>query len=94
MSGDGTSNQGRPVTAARDAAVEARAVINGLTIFNRRAAAMGGYLALHTNPPGGLAQYYRDNAIGGTGAFVVPIDDFRSFGDAIARKLVNEIAGG
>jgi len=94
VSGDGTSNQGRPVTAARDAAVEAGAVINGLTIFNRRAAAMGGYLALHTNPPGGLAQYYRDNVIGGTGAFVVPIDDFRSFGDAIARKLVNEIAGG
>ncbi len=53
------------------------AVINGLTIFNRRAAALGGYLALHTNPPGGLAQYYRDNVIGGTGAFVVPIDDFR-----------------
>ncbi|HZZ60185.1 MAG TPA: DUF1194 domain-containing protein [Roseiarcus sp.] len=94
VSGDGTSNQGRLVTAARDAAVEAGATINGLTIFNRRAAAMGGYLALHTNPPGGLAQYYRDNVIGGTGAFVVPIDDFASFGDAIVRKLVNEIAGG
>jgi Protein of unknown function (DUF1194) len=88
VSGDGTSNQGRLVTAARDAAVEAGAVINGLTIFNRRAAAMGGYLALHTNPPGGLAQYYRDNVIGGTGAFVVPIDDFASFGDAMVRKLV------
>ena len=93
VSGDGTSNQGTPVTAARDAAVEAGAIINGLTIFNRRAAAMGGYLALHTNPPGGLAQYYRDNVIGGTGAFVVPIDDFNSFGDAMLRKLVNEIAG-
>ena len=53
---------------------------------------MGGYLALHTNPPGGLAQYYRDNVIGGTGAFVVPIDDFNSFGDAMVRKLVTEIA--
>jgi Protein of unknown function (DUF1194) len=93
VSGDGTSNQGSPVTAARDAAVGAGAIINGLTIFNRRAAAMGGYLALHTNPPGGLAQYYRDNVIGGTGAFVVPIDDFNSFGDAMVRKLVNEIAG-
>ncbi len=92
VSGDGTSNQGAPVTAARDAAVEAGAVINGLTIFNRRAAATGGYLALHTNPPGGLAQYYRDNVIGGAGAFVVPIDDFRSFGDAMLRKLVSEIA--
>jgi hypothetical protein len=92
VSGDGTSNQGSSVTAARDAAVEAGAVINGLTIFNRRAAEMGGYLALHTNPPGGLAQYYRENVIGGTGAFVVPIDDFGSFGDAMLRKLVNEIA--
>jgi Protein of unknown function (DUF1194) len=92
VSGDGTSNQGRPVTAARDAAVEAGAVINGLTIYNRRAAALGGYLAMHTNPPGGLAQYYRDNVIGGKGAFVVPIDDFNSFADAMTRKLVNEIA--
>ena len=92
VSGDGTSNQGRSVTAARDAAVEAGATINGLTIFNRRAAALGGYLALHANPPGGLAQYYRENVIGGSGAFVVPIDDFGSFGDAMMRKLVNEIA--
>jgi uncharacterized protein DUF1194 len=92
VSGDGTSNQGRPVTAARDAAVGAGAVINGLAIFNRKAAALGGYLALHTNPPGGLAQYYRDNVIGGEGAFVVQIEDFRTFGDAMMRKLVNEIS--
>ena len=92
VSGDGTSNQGRPVTAARDAAVAGRAIINGLTIYNKRAAALGGYLALHTNPPGGLSLYYRQNVIGGTGAFVVPIDDFASFGDALLRKLVNEIA--
>jgi hypothetical protein len=92
VSGDGTSNQGRLVTEARDAAVGAGAVINGLTIFNKKAAAMGGYLAMHTNPPGGLAQYYRENVIGGAGAFVVPIDDFRTFGEAMMRKLVNEIA--
>jgi hypothetical protein len=92
VSGDGTSNQGRPPTAARDAAVGAGAVINGLAIFNRKAAALGGYLAMHTNPPGGLAQYYRENVIGGSGAFVVQIDDFRTFGDAMMRKLVNEIS--
>src|SRR5271166_6221022 len=34
VSGDGTSNQRSPVTAARDAAVGAGATINGLTIFN------------------------------------------------------------
>ena len=92
VSGDGTSNQGRLVTEARDAAIGAGAVINGLAIFNRKAAAMGGYLAMHTNPPGGLAQYYRENVIGGPGAFVVPIDDFRTFGEAMMRKLVNEIS--
>ncbi|HEY1862146.1 MAG TPA: DUF1194 domain-containing protein [Roseiarcus sp.] len=92
VSGDGTNNQGRLVTEARDAAVGAGAVINGLAIFNRKAAATGGYLAMHTNPPGGLAQYYRENVVGGPGAFVVPIDDFRSFGDAMMRKLVNEVA--
>jgi len=92
VSGDGTSNQGRGVTEARDAALQAGAVINGLAIFNRRAAAQGGYLALHTNPPGGLAKYYHDNVIGGPGAFVLPIDDFGNFGDAMIRKLTAEIA--
>ena len=94
VSGDGTSNQGRLVGDARDAAVASGAIINGLAIFNRRAAAIGGYLALHTNPPGGLGQYYRENVIGGPGAFVEPIDDFDSFGEAMVRKLVKEIAQG
>jgi hypothetical protein len=92
VSGDGTSNQGRLVTEARDAAVAAGAVINGLAIFNKKAAAMGGYLALHTNPPGGLAHYYHENVIGGPGGFVVQIDDFSTFGEAMMRKLVNEVA--
>ena len=94
VSGDGTSNQGRPVTEARDAALSAGATINGLAIFNRRAAAEGGFLALHTNPPGGLAKYYRENVIGGPGSFVVPIDDFKSFDEAMIRKLISEIAAG
>ena len=92
VSGDGTSNQGRSVTQARDAAIGAGATINGLAIYNKRAAAEGGYLAVHTNPPGGLAQYYRDNVIGGLGAFVLPIDDFNSFDQAMIHKLVSEIA--
>jgi hypothetical protein len=92
VSGDGTSNQGRPAAEARDAAVKAGAVINGLAIYNRTAAAEGGYLALHTNPPGGLAKYYRDNVIGGPGAFVLPIDNFNSFGEAMIHKLISEIA--
>jgi hypothetical protein len=92
VSGDGTSNQGRPVTDARDSAVKAGVIINGLAIFNRRAAEQGGYLALHTNPPGGLVKYYSDNVIGGAGSFVLPIDGFASFDQAIIHKLVSEIA--
>jgi hypothetical protein len=94
VSGDGTSNQGLPAAESRDAAVAAGVTVNGLAIFNRRAAAMGGYLALHTNPPGGLAAYYRDNVVGGAGAFVLPIDDFNAFSDAMVRKLIAEIARG
>jgi len=92
VSGDGTSNQGRLPTDARDAAVAAGAVINGLSIFNVRAAQSGGYLALHTNPPGGLEKYYRENVIGGPGAFVLPIEGFDTFGEAMIRKLITEIS--
>ncbi len=93
VSGDGTSNQGLPVAPARDAAVRAGFVINGLAIRNRRAEALGGYLALHTNPPGGgIAQYYRDNVIGGAGAFVIPVEGFGAFGDALLKKLIDEVA--
>jgi len=94
VSGDGTSNQGDMVSAARDAATAAGIAINGLAIFNRRAAAEGGYLALHTNPPGGIDQYYRDNVIGGLGAFVIRIDDFGSFEQAMIQKLITEISAG
>ena len=92
VSGDGTSNQGIPVTEARDTAVKAGLVVNGLAIFNKRAAAQGGYLALHTNPPGGLLKYYRENVIGGAGSFALPIEGFDSFGEAMIHKLVSEIA--
>jgi hypothetical protein len=46
----------------------------------------------HTNPPGGLEKYYRDNVIGGPGAFVLVAKDFNSFGDLLIKKLIAEIA--
>ncbi len=92
VSGDGTNNQGRPVTDARNDAVGAGLTINGLAIFNQRAALEGGFLALHTNPPGGLAKYYRENVIGGSGAFVLQIDNFNTFDEAMIRKLLTEIS--
>jgi hypothetical protein len=32
----------------------------------------------HINPPGGLANYYRNNVIGGAGAFVAVAENFNS----------------
>jgi hypothetical protein len=46
----------------------------------------------HTNPPGGLAHYYQTNVIGGPGAFVIVAENFNSFGQAIVKKLIAEIA--
>jgi hypothetical protein len=78
VSGDGSNNSGRSPRAARDAAIKAGIGINGLPI-------------LSVEP--GLDRYYRDNVIGGPGAFVIAVDDFDQFADAILSKLVAEIAG-
>ena len=89
ISGDGNNNAGRPVTEARDEAVAHGITINGLAIINLHP--NPGYFA-HTQPPGGLPLYYQQNVIGGPGAFLLVIDDFNSFGQAIVNKLVGEIA--
>jgi hypothetical protein len=89
ISGDGTNNSGRDVTAARDAALARGVTINGLVILSERPMSWN---ADHTNPPGGLDNYYRSNVIGGPGAFVMVAENFNSFGDAILSKLIAEIA--
>jgi hypothetical protein len=89
ISGDGTNNSGRDVTAARDEAVAKGITINGLVILSERPLAWN---PEHTNPPGGLENYYRQNVIGGPGSFVVVAENFNSFGQAIVKKLVSEIA--
>jgi uncharacterized protein DUF1194 len=89
ISGDGTNNSGRDVTLARDAAIAKGVTINGLVILSDRPMAWN---PEHTNPPGGLVNYYRENVIGGPGAFVVAAENFESFGQAIIKKLIAEIA--
>ena len=93
VSGDGTNNSGRAVTEARDQAIAGGVTINGLAIINDRPNL--GYSA-HTQPPGGLPLYYRQNVIGGPNAFLIVVQDFNSFADAMANKLAKEIdvAGG
>lgn len=89
ISGDGTSNSGRPVTEARDAAVAKGVTINGLAIINTQTNPAFSY---HTHPPGGLPNYYKQNVIGGPGAFLLVVENFGTFAEAISRKLIGEIA--
>ena len=40
----------------------------------------------------GLDRWYRDNAIGGPGAFAIAAESYENFAEAILMKLVLEIA--
>ena len=85
VSGDGSNNSGRPVWLARDAAVEVGITINGLAIINDRPNPF-------SRPEPKLDDYYRENVIGGSGAFVVIAEDFNTFASAILSKLIKEVA--
>jgi hypothetical protein len=86
LSGDGVNNSGPPPEPVRDRLVADGVVINGLPIVNDRPTYGRG-------PQMPLDQYYRDSVVGGTGAFLVVAEDFNSFGVAVRRKLIREIAG-
>ncbi len=77
ISGDGANNIGREPIDARDEAVKLGIRINGLPI-------------LTVEPD--LDVYYRQNVIGGPGAFVIPARNYDQFADAILRKLIAEIS--
>jgi Protein of unknown function (DUF1194) len=89
ISGDGTNNAGRDVASARDDATAQGVTINGLVILSENPMSWN---PDHTNPPGGLDNYYRNNVIGGPGAFVMVAKDFNSFGQAMIGKLIAEVA--
>jgi Ca-activated chloride channel homolog len=78
ISGDGIANFGLPPAVARDRIVAAGIAINGLAIV--------------TDEPW-VADYYRNNVIGGPLAFVVIARTFEDFADAMLRKLLQEVAG-
>ena len=77
VSGDGGNNRGRPASEARDEAVAAGIVINGLPI-------------LEVEP--NLDEHYLHNVIGGPNSFMIPAQTFAEFADAILKKLIIEIA--
>jgi hypothetical protein len=90
ISGDGNNNSGTSVTDARDAALAKSITINALVILTPLA---DSFRPEHTNPPGGLEKYFQDNVIGGYGAFTVVAEGHESFGRALTKKLIKEIAG-
>lgn len=86
LSGDGPNNQGRMVTAARDATIARGITINGLPLMT----SSGGF-GWGSIPD--LDRYYTDCVIGGPSAFIIPVDDWSQFPEAVRRKLVLELAG-
>ena len=87
ISGDGPNNQGGRVDVARDEALDRGIIINGLPIMVEPW--MGG-LGFNIS---GLDVYYRDCVIGGPGAFMLPVEDWDDFAEAVRRKIVLELAG-
>ena len=85
ISGDGANNQGLSVTAYKDMALAQGITINGLPILNDQGG-VGGSVA-------DLDVYYSECVIGGPGSFVIAEQNFESFGQAILRKLILEVAG-
>lgn len=77
VSGDGYNSSGRGVRAARDEAVKAGVIINGLPI-----------LALEFD----LDRHFSEDVIGGAGSFSIPAASYEKFADAVQRKLILEIA--
>jgi Protein of unknown function (DUF1194) len=84
ISGDGSNNQGRLVTDARDEAIAHGVTINGLPIMlkepDRRENAT-------------MDAYYRDCVIGGASSFMIPVRERKQFLAETRTKIVREIAG-
>ena len=78
LSGDGRSNDGQGLGAARAAAILAGITINGLAVTTDRA---------------DLGRYFRERVIGGPDAFVLTAQDYEDFVRAIRIKLLREIGG-
>ena len=90
ISGDGDDNNiGREVTEARDDAIAKGVTVNGIVVLDETLLSEDGSPYSTTE----LEHYFRDNVIGGPGAFVMVAQDFSAFGNVILNKLITEIAG-
>lgn len=77
LSGDGIANIGLKPAEVRDALVARSITINGLAILQ--------------NEPW-LSSYYDQNVVGGRGSFLLDIQGYKSFAQAMQEKLIDEIA--
>jgi hypothetical protein len=86
VSGDAGQRGGIPLPIAREGAVQAGITINALAL-NFRGGGLTG--------PGGtpLLDHFRDEVIGGPGAFAIDVAEENRFVEALVQKLVQEIAG-
>ncbi len=80
MSGDGENNGPISTNLARDQVVRRNIRINGLPIV--------------TEAEPNLAAWYRDNVIGGPGAFMEVANGYEDFARAMRRKFLLEVAQG
>jgi len=78
LSGDGENNGPMSTTIARDQVVARGIWINGLPIV--------------TPDEPNLAAWYRDNAVGGDGAFMEVANGYEDFARAMRRKFLIEVA--
>ncbi|QDZ02940.1 DUF1194 domain-containing protein [Nitratireductor mangrovi] len=86
VSGDGPNNQGAQVDVTRDSVIGKGIVINGLPLMTN-----SGLTTAFDVPD--LDQYYVHCVIGGPGSFMIPVNEWSQFPEAIRRKLVLELAG-
>ena len=76
VSGDGRANDGTPLRAAKERALDRGVTINGLAILKELPF---------------LDRYFRKYLIGGAGSFVMVAQDYVDFTVAMSRKLLREI---
>ena len=90
VSGDGDDdNSGGDVARVRDKVLAEGITINALVVSEDKPLV---WEDGSVYPGDGLERYYREKVIGGPGAFVMVAKDYASFGQALTKKLVAEIA--
>jgi hypothetical protein len=85
VSGDGANNQGPAVAEIRDEIVAQGITINGLPLMTQ--GVMPSVFDIDD-----LDIYYTNCVIGGPAAFMIPVNDWSQFPEAVRRKLVLELA--